>query len=398
MNKALSALDMIVESAAVQGQLDAGVAPKVVAARSSLGERAVCVFSSGRPKKIESPKWSQAEDELLESCLGILAERDIAELLGRSPLAVRLRWKRDLALPAPSKHPDYITANQIANGIGSDVHAVMALIDRGILKGHTLPMVRTIRLVHRTTLLCFLTNPMNWAYFHPERVGLAPPDRRRGKNYDVAFWAHARRLVLKRKALWKDAWWRIGEVARFRGVSTVAINKAIRESKLPATAWGNWWVLRSHAMDSSIRLQAWSGVGGKGQYHSDISKGAEGFIVLACAVGLMYAEAGELMGWKKKRVDYFFHHFRRSGMIPHIIDEHGLFVHYDETTGGVFASWKVYADRFPRLARLMKAAETILPTGQLSKYVKRVKCKEATWQNYAVERPVQASSCRIGEL
>lgn len=380
MNNA--ALDLLVESAAVQGQLATGISPSLIAARSSFSSREITALacSNTMPQSIKSPKWNREEDKFLESCLGVLSDEDMAAVLGRSVFAVHLRWSRELGLPSPSKHPAYITANQIANGIHKDIHGVTRMIDRGMLQGHMLPSVRKIRLVHRTTLLCFMTNPMNWCYFNPDQVGLKPLARRRGKNYDEEFWAYARRLIMKRKTLWADAWWSIGRVALHRRVSIAAVNKAIREGRLPATDWGNWWVLKSHATDDSIRLQTWTGKGGKGQYHSDVSARAEGFLILGNAVGLMHSEIGAMMNWQGKRVAYYLHTYRVQGKIPQIIKEHGLKVYYDAKTGKTFADWKVYRDRFPCLARLMESTEERRFTREERKYFNRVKMKAEKWR------------------
>ncbi len=101
----------------------------------------------------------------------MLTDEEIARELGRTPIAIRLRGKRDLRLPAPSKNPSLLTGEQIAQGLAIDTHSSMRLIDRGILPGYRLPSQRAIRVVKRIDLLMFATNPMNWIYFDPDRVG-----------------------------------------------------------------------------------------------------------------------------------------------------------------------------------------------------------------------------------
>jgi len=68
--------------------------------------------------------WSEREDEFLRQNLGVLSEEEIGAALRRTLTAVHLRWKRDLGLPAPSKTPGYMTANQAAKILAVDVHAV----------------------------------------------------------------------------------------------------------------------------------------------------------------------------------------------------------------------------------------------------------------------------------
>jgi DNA-binding NarL/FixJ family response regulator len=115
-------IDILIEASVVEGQLKSGVSPKLVAARSSLGMRGVAILTpKNEPrKKAKSPAWTEEENKFLEAYLGVLTEKEIADALGRSELAVRLRWKRDLRLTALSKRSGTITAEQIANGLGVD--------------------------------------------------------------------------------------------------------------------------------------------------------------------------------------------------------------------------------------------------------------------------------------
>jgi hypothetical protein len=136
------------------------------------------------------------------------------------------------------------------------------------------------------------------------------------------------------------------------------IRIAIYQGKLPAVDWGNYFILKSRAIDPDMRFRKYIGSGGKGQYHLTVTPAAKAFMVLAEAVGLMQEEIGALMGWKEKRVDYFLRRLHREGVIPKIIREHGLKVGYDRATGKTFASWRVYAHRFPRLARIMESGRS----------------------------------------
>ncbi|MEW6115632.1 MAG: hypothetical protein AB1553_01870 [Nitrospirota bacterium] len=384
-------LDLLIETSTVQGQLDAGISPSVVAARSSLGTRGVAVLSGkkGETRKAKMPSWTPEEDKFLETYLGILSEEEIAEALGRTYYAVHVRWKRDLALRAPSKRPDVLTGNQVAYGLGIDIHSAMHLIDRGILPGWELPSVRRMRIVRRIVLLQFITNPLNWCYFKPERVGRAqfsPKTMlRKGKAYDVEFWEYARRLVLKRKSLWKDEWWRIGEVARYHGVDHSLVNKYIHDGVLKATDWGNWWILKSHAMDPSLHFV--TGKGRKGVDVINVSQRAEAFIVLAEAVGLMESEIAALMTWKEKRITYLKRRLREQGRIPQIIKENNLKVYYNKKTEEVYADWKKHRDRFPRLSKLMgRRGRPGRRSRVEAKYINRVKRKAEVYREWKSRR------------
>lgn len=349
-------LDLLVESAAIQGQLSAGVSPKLVAARSSLGSRGVAVFMgrNSRCKPTRSPAWSREENEFLKSSLGNLSDEEMAAALGRSTIAVHLRWKRDMGLPAPSKNPEVMTAEQIANGLGADSKTIHRLIDRGILRGRRLPFERVTRVVNRVTLLRFIVNPMNWIYFSPARVGGTP--RRCALSYDKEFWSYARRLVRKKQKLWKDEWWRIGKVAEYHGVNHRLINKAIHEGRLKAMDWGNWWVLKSHATDPLLRF--YSGKGRKGEDKLNLSSQAEAFLILALAVGLTYSDIGALMNWKEKRVMYVLCRLRIQRRIPCVIKENKLKVLYNKKTGEGYANWRAYRKTFPHLSGFMDSLKS----------------------------------------
>lgn len=198
-------------------------------------------------------RWTAEEDAFLRENLGRITDQAIAEKLGRTASAVRLRWKRNLHLAAPSKAPDILTGEQVSWGLGMGCgKSVHRLIDGGIMPGRRLPGVDVTRVVDRAALLRWMIEPAHWIYFCPERVGSLRQqgEREIGDVYDFAFWEQARDLVAKARAAWKDEWLTPGQVARaigFKNVRTGAhsINKAIHVGNLKATRWGNWRILRS---------------------------------------------------------------------------------------------------------------------------------------------------------
>ncbi len=354
-------IDLLIEASAVEGQLLSGASPKLVAARSSLGVRGIAILAPKENrlhKRAKSPAWTEEEDKFLETYLSVLTEKEIADALGRSEMAVHLRWKRDLGLTALSKRSDTITAEQIANGLGVDSKTVHKLIDRDIMPGRRLPLKCCIRVVKKIDLLRFITNPMNWVYFKPSRVGKKPP-RRAAKSYDAKFWAYAHRLVKEQQARWNDEWWSIGKMARYHGVDHGVINRAIHLGLVKATDWGNWWILKSHATDPSLRFYV--GKGCKGEDRIGVSRKAKAFIVLAAAVGLTYADIGGMMKWNPKRIQYLLYLFRKNKLIKKIIEENNLPVFYKKTTSEIFADWRMHKKRFSRLAKRMESLDVCPP-------------------------------------
>lgn len=352
-------LDLLVESAAVQGQLAGGEPPAWVAAHSSLGRRAVAVLNGRIKQHGKSPTWSPDEDKFLKSNLGILSEEIIARRLGRTPVAVHLRWSRNLKLPPPSKVPGVITGNQIADTLGLDVHSVMKLIDRGILPGRRMPGRRVIRLVNRTTFARWAVNPTNWIYFKSQRV--------RDE--------HLRKLIELRRGRWDDEWWTTGKVGRYHhSVNSRLVNRDILQGKLPAVKWGNWHVLRSDA----IRLRYFTG---KGHGHErDWSERADVFLILAHAVGFSTNAIAAMCGWKTGAVSYRLAALRREKRISPLIRKHGLKVEVNARTGELFADWKCYRSRFPRLARAMdhlKRGDSMNKQAVL--YARSILLKRARW-------------------
>jgi hypothetical protein len=353
----MSGIDALIDGAVVAGELDAGINPDIVAAKSSLGPGAIAVLAGKnveREKKAKEPRWSREDDQFLCESLGVISEEEISRILGRTVVSIHLRWKRDLCLIAPIKQKHILTVNQLANGLGIDSHSAMKLFDLGILPGYKLPNDRKIKVVKRITVLRFICNPLNWMYFDPKRVNNSPLARNRGmKYYDTEFWSHARKLVLKKKSLWTDKWWRPGQVAKYHGLAnSAAVNNAIRRGQLPATRWGNWWILKSNATDPALRFTQ-----GKEKLEVTLKRWPEisAFIVLAEAVGLTCRQIGILMNWDLKRVGYLLCGLHKRRLILGIIKKHGLDIYYNKRTSKTAACWDKHRGRFPYLAKLIES-------------------------------------------
>ncbi len=350
-------LDALVEAAAVHGQLAAGADPAVVAARTN-NKRLVVVAARGNERG-RSLKWTESEDDYLRRNLGRLSEEEMGRVLGRTALAVRLRWKRDLHLTPPSKAPDILTGNQVANGLGIDSHTIIKLMDRGIIPARFLPftcegrMVRQVRVIDRLTLLRWVVNPLHWIYFKFENIGRGTAARGAHKYIaDRVFWQRVRDLVQRRRELWNDAWWTPSQVEDWHGNARGMANQAIHDGRLPAVRWGNWWVLRSDATRPGFQLTAWHGKGGAGQSRVIPTPAAQAFVVLAAAAGLTAASIGPMMHAPAKSVDFWLRKTRRAGRLPWIVRTHHLPVRFNHA-GDMLADWKELRRRFPRAARAM---------------------------------------------
>lgn len=230
------------------------------------------------------PRWTAAEDNFLVANLGWLSEAEIAAHLNRSVNAVHLRWFRDLKLPAPSRHPDIVTANRSAAMLGVDGHNVIKLINRGLLPARTLPGGRNIRVIRRVTLRCWVINPDHWPYFRPWQKTLPDP--------------HLRRLVTLKMARWDDAWWTPGQAARHHRLATSSvINRRILTGELPAIRWGNWWIKRSDVIQQTFFI-------GKGSAGYVWSPRADEYLLAARAAGDTWASIARKMKWPRQRVAY----------------------------------------------------------------------------------------------
>jgi hypothetical protein len=201
------------------------------------------------PKK-RNTIWSDKEEKFISENYGHLSEDEIAKQLRRSKTAVHIKRERDLHLIGMSKSPQVLTAEQVANGLGTDSKTVHRLMNTGRMPCRRLPGARSIRVIGRIVFMKWMLNPENWLYFKPARVGILYRRNKRGygENYDFAFWENTRIIMSRQRKQWKDQWLTPGQVMRLlriKAAGTRYINQAIRRGTLKAKRWGNWWVLKS---------------------------------------------------------------------------------------------------------------------------------------------------------
>ena len=326
-------------------------------------------FFGGQTSR-RAPIWTEDEDAFLKANLGYLAEDEIAALLGRSVNAIHLRWFRELALPAPSKDPAYITTYQAGLLLGVDSgHVMQNLVDRGLLPGEYLPVRgRTMRRIKRITFERWVINPQNWVYFDPAKI----TDPR------------LRRLCELRAARWGDAWLTPNEVADLRAVSAASVKAAIYRGVLPfrrvvglsgrpprrpntshpdrdmgeGFGWGNLYILRSAALAARFYPGAGPGSGATVNYLKWDSE-ADAFMILAAAVGNPITKIDRMLGLTlpNKRTEARLAFLHKTGKLAGLIAEHQIPVQYDPETGALWADWHLHTARFPALARSMRRYE-----------------------------------------
>lgn len=274
------------DSLFAEAELAAGLPPALVAARNPLA----VVSATFVVRSIRPPRWTTQEDRFLQENLGVLTLEEIAARLGRSVNGVKIRQVRQ-QFAAPSKRPGWLTGHQVARILGVDIHPVCALAGRSLIPLRRLPGERGILTISKVTLYRWATNPEHWPYFirsvwDPARI----TDPR------------LRRLIERQKERWGDEWWSIGQVAAYHRVGHTDVNRLIRQGKIAATDWGNWWIKRSEATRPGLKF--WKGKGARMAAYQEgrWSPRADAYLLQARAEGLAWAEIGRRMKRKENSV------------------------------------------------------------------------------------------------
>lgn len=211
--------------------------------------------------------WTEDDNRFIEENNGKLSKDEMSVRLGRSRDALKIHISRDMDIEAPSRSDKILSAEQVGIGLGMDSKLVGWLIDNGVLPGRRLPMACVMRVVDRIGFVRWLLNPENWIYFKVKNVAALKcwNSRRIMKNYDYAFWGKARKLLVKARKKWKDAWLTPSEAGEICCVGKNYckdswINAAIHKGLVKAVRWGNWWILKSslpgkkYAIDSRGKI------------------------------------------------------------------------------------------------------------------------------------------------
>ena len=292
-------LDQLVITSLAAGEIESGVPLATVQARAGF-----CIpMTFIEYQEAKPANWSQEEIQFLRDHLGYLNETQIATYLGRSWEAVHLyRQRHDI--PAPSKHPDYVTAEKAAKLLGTDGHKVTHWVDIGLLPGEILPGPRRIRRIRKIALMSWATNPKNWIWFNPEDI------------IDL----HLRRLIELRKERWNDEWWNTNQVAAYHGVDNGDVERYIKHGKIKAVqavrrdgrsngSWANWFILRSEATRPDLKFCKGTGTG---QHHYPWTKKADEFMLRAEAAKIPRKIIARLMKEDYKRLDNHLRYLLRK--------------------------------------------------------------------------------------
>ncbi len=261
------------------------------------------------------PRWTPAEDEFLRENLGWMTDDEMGKALGRSAVAVHLRWDRDLGLPGPSKAPNIVTATRAAKMLGIDGHKTAGWVDMGLIPGRLMAgkqtKCHTIRLIDRIAFRRWVLNPMNWVYFDIKQV--QDPE--------------LKRMLKKRARRWGDEWWTVRQVADHHGVNIKNVEQQITRGQLPSfrlpvalggrhwnRAWSYHFVLRSDA----LRARFITGRGGSRKI-SKFTPAADAWILKARdELGMTFVVIGRTMKIGKwsypdrtnPTIAYRYHHLK----------------------------------------------------------------------------------------
>ncbi len=317
------------DSLIAQAELETGLDPAVVAARSP-GARVSGLLKI--PGHSRGAVWTPAEEQFLAENIGFMDEQELAEALGRTVPAIKIRRYRHLELAAPGHGHRFLSANRMAHALGIDGHTTVKLVDRGLLPAWRYSH-RQIRLARRSTFLRWAVNPMHWPYF------LRSVRDTSRLNDD-----HLRRLVERQKSRWKDEWWSTGQVADYHGIHHTDVNRAVHAGRIAGLKFGNWWILRSEATRPGLFFSTGSGSGGH-----DWSEEADCFILIGVALGVKQEALAALMDWPVRTVSSRLRALRQRGHIPDLVAKYGLKLYYDPRTGQLDGSWADYGYKFPRL-------------------------------------------------
>lgn len=338
-------LDFLDVAAAV-GRLHSGQSVQFVGDKlsGSAVSRSASFLSSDDLGSGYNRPWTRFEEDFLRKKIGYLSYEEIGAELSRSAAAIKIRQVRR-RIPAPSRRPEEMTGNQVANALDVCVKKICSLIEAGKFPGRVLPGERRIHVVRRCDLKRWLIRPENWIYIEGS---VNEPSR--------IVDGELRRLVELKKARWGDEWWSTGQVAEYHNIPDpkICYKRVINHPR--AIRYGNWRIRRSDAVkfvfyeSGKNLLDFWS-------------DGLDDFLILARGIGYSYRAINLMMGVggsESGRANHRINYLGQAGMLSATADRVGVAVDAD---GYLYADWRPHVARFPFLAQ---TARKFMAGNQLS--------------------------------
>lgn len=373
-------LEALIDTAVTEAEIASGMSPLVVMKRAESNGRSakkvtVVASSVAADRRTPASPWTPEEDAYLDESLGHLSIKEIADALGRTPTAVKIRWTRQ-GMAAPSKQEGESSATHVARRLGMCGKKVIRLIDEGIMPGRVIPGGRNIHVVKDDDLRRWLIQPDNWIYLWVDRI----KDRK------------LKRLAMLAQERWPDEWWSPGQVADYHGLKgTGAINQAIHRGSLPAVRWYNWHIRKSDAVAHPFTTGK-----GNNDVQNNWSPTGDAFILLARAVGLAMTLIGYMRGENEKRAQARLVYLQKKGQIRLVIKRFGLDVAYDANRQYLWTDWRVYADRLPGLVRAIERFKDGRPMSRVdASCICGVLWSWAQWHAETEEQAVYAETLKF---
>jgi hypothetical protein len=303
--------------------------------------------ASQRPVVSGSKKtrWRPDEEKSVRELLPSMSLAEIGHRIGRSAAAVNLYRKRR-RLPAMTKSPGWLTANKARLALGlSDARIVIGWIKSGLLQGQRAQGLKTY-VVREIDLKRWVIDPISWAYFDASKI----------KDPAIG------RLVNLAMNQWNDEWLTTRQIADQAGTNTEIVVQAIKRNQLPAIhlmrkggragepAWAFWAIRASDAKRWIASRRA-----------IDVYDQAHAFMFLASAIGLSHGRIAALMKWNRGTIANHLKLVRKPPVARAIVEKYD-FQNVAIEGKTIYADWRDYRDKFPRIQRAFERYLNGTPT------------------------------------
>lgn len=340
-------LEALLKEVATVSLLSDGVRPEYLLANGA--SREVVERFDGLPTTSNGLRiaWTKDEEKFVSDNLPYLPVNLIAEKLGRTPHAIKIRRnRRDLG----NTRVGY-SASQVAQLLGkADAEVVLTLIKYGHLQGRLRPLKVAIWDITETDLLRFVMKPNNWVFFDTERV----------------YHPKLRKAIQYAKERWNDEWWTPSQAAAYHNCSRAAINnhaygpnmtgkirggreKSVsrKNKQLPGIFWYSWHFKKSDVLKAKIH--AGNGIAKKFVMKQSLLY----FLFSAHCLGLSPAAVEAMSGYKAKMYNSWrtrMHHRSASDELAQMTNPpHMVWTGYE-----YYIDFRHYVHKFHHLRRALE--------------------------------------------